>query len=89
MHSNVSGHILTIALPSWGTLYTLNIFLLVPRLMFRLGHNKPLCALLARSLRIRRFHATMFTTIGFHEKVVKEVDRQFTSKEGELRELIR
>ncbi|OCB90742.1 UDP-Glycosyltransferase/glycogen phosphorylase [Sanghuangporus baumii] len=54
------------------------------------GHTKPLCALLAKIVRLRRVYATLFTDVMSREKVLDEIERQFSgSNEEELKGLIR
>ncbi|KAL5488481.1 hypothetical protein ACEPAI_6599 [Sanghuangporus weigelae] len=54
------------------------------------GHTKPLCALLAKIVRLRRVYATLFTDVRSREKVLDEIERQFSgSNEEELKGLIR
>ena len=53
------------------------------------GHTKPLCALLARLIRIRPFYATMFTADSLYPQVLEEINRQFAAGEEDLKKLIR
>ncbi|KAI5117421.1 hypothetical protein M0805_004052 [Coniferiporia weirii] len=54
------------------------------------GHVKPLCALLAKVVRLRRVYVTMFTSTTFLDKVNSEVARQFLPEgEEDLKSLIR
>ena len=71
--SGVRGHVVTMALPFWGTRPSSN-----PQAQTahtHPGHNKPLCALLVRQLRVRPIHATVLTQLDYREKVVAEIDQ--------------
>lgn len=54
------------------------------------GHTKPLCALLAKIIRVKQINITLFAAENMHEKAVQEVDRQFNlEEEKSLRDWIR
>ena len=54
------------------------------------GHTKPLCALAAKIVRLRRAHATFFTDVTSLKSVLDEIDRQFVGdNEEQMKALIR
>ncbi|KAL5488485.1 hypothetical protein ACEPAI_6603 [Sanghuangporus weigelae] len=47
------------------------------------GHTKPLCALIAKIVQLRRAHATLFTDVTLRDKVLNEVARQFATDDDD------
>ncbi|KDR71535.1 hypothetical protein GALMADRAFT_253868 [Galerina marginata CBS 339.88] len=70
MTSEVQGHIVAVAQPTW-------------------SHTKPICALVAKLLRIRRFHATIITSVDLRPQVAVEVERLFGPGEDSLKQIVR
>ena len=89
--SEIKGHVMTVSLPVWGKpLPPERPCAALTELVPLSGHTKPLCALLARMVRIRPIHATICTSVGMRPQVVAEVERQFVSGEdADLKQLIR
>ena len=89
--SEIKGHVMTVSLPVWGKpLPPERPCAALTELVSLSGHTKPLCALLARMVRIRPIHATICTSVGMRPQVVAEVERQFVSGEdADLKQLIR
>ena len=57
---------------------------------FITGHSKPMCALLARLVRVEHVYATILADEMMYARISKELDKRFDlSKEQHLRNLIR
>lgn len=88
------GHIITLTMLAWGKHFVLGArriqsLTMLSRLISSLGHVKSACSLLAKILRSRPIHATMFVALRFVEKTNLVLDILFMPEENELRSLIR
>lgn len=71
------GHVITATLPAWGK-HRYRDF--APPRTDQIrgpGHAKAACALLSKIVRGRKVYATIITPLPIHEKVTKELARQF------------